>query len=248
MRILTIHIICVISLLFLSFESNSQRNNYYYGVRTGSVICFLTGAQGYLDISLRRNIVKDLKHVNSSSFGGVYPFIGANGGIFGGFYFHSKFTADMSITYTIKGYHDIFEYSSADTFYKSVDQLNAHYVDFGFKVRYVNRNFIINSGLIIGANIFDRVHHDLEYTIKDVQIIKEEETRYMHEHYGPYRKPFVLGYVWGLGYRIRKLTFLANIQKTGSIFHENAKEFSFTSYHFTFEYRFNPLDKRSKRR
>ena len=69
----------------------------------------------------------------------------------------------------------------------------------------------------------------------------------MHEHYGVYRKPFVLGYVWGFGYRKGKLTFLLNMEKTGSIFYESSKRYNFIAYSFGIEYRLNRIDKRIRR-
>ena len=232
--------------LSLNIHSYGQTNRYYYGIRTGSIVSFLSGIDGELFISQRKNAVKDLNQGSASSYGGVYPFIGGTGGIFGGFYFDKKFTADLSMTYSIKGYQDVFEFRTTDTLYRNVDQLNAHYIDIALKVRYINRNFIINLGLITGANLLDRVYHNMDMTVSGASI-SEEKTYYMHEFFGPYRKPFVTGFLWGIGLRIRRVTVLANVEKTGNIFFQSETEFKFTSFQLTLEYRLNRIDKRLKR-
>ena len=226
--------------------SYGQINRYYYGIRVGSIVSFLSGIDGHLFISQRRNTVKDLNQGSASAYGGVFPFIGGSGGVFGGFYFHKKFMADLSMTYSIKGYQDVFEFRTTDTLYRNVDQLNAHYVDIALKVRYINRNFIINLGLLTGANLLDRVYHNMDMTVLGVTT-SEEKTYYMHEFFGPYRKPFVTGFLWGIGLRIRKVTVLANVEKTGNIFFQSETEYKFTSFQLSIEYRLNRIDKRLKR-
>ena len=78
-------------ILSLNYYSYAQTNRYYYGIRAGSIISFLSGIDGKLFISQRKNTVKDLNQGSADAYGGVYPFIGGTGGIFGGFYFHKKF-------------------------------------------------------------------------------------------------------------------------------------------------------------
>ena len=239
-------IFSIILLLCLNYYSHGQTNRYYYGIKAGSIVSFLSGIDGALFISQRRNTVKDLNQGSTDAYGGVYPFIGGSGGIFGGFYFHKKFMADLSMTYSIKGYQDAFEYRNTDTIYRNVDQLNAHYVDIALKVRYISRNFIINLGLLTGANLLDRVYHNMDMTVSGVTI-SEEKTYFMHDFYGAYRNPFVTGFIWGIGLRIRRVTVLANVEKTGNIFFQTEKEYKFTSFQLALEYRLNRIDKRLKR-
>jgi hypothetical protein len=246
MRYLITILIFGVLFLFIS-ELNAQKVNYYYGLKAGMILSDLSGSDGKMEIDIRRNRVKDLKHVGVNAYGDYYPFIGASIGAFGGFLLSERFTADMSISYLNKGFQDIFQYSMVDTFYRSSIILQAHYVDFGFKIRYVERGFIINTGFIIGANIIDRVNTNIEWTVNNIDILKQNETKYMHEHYGVYRKPFVLAYVWGLGYRKGRLTFLLNMEKTGSIFHESSIRYNFIAYSFGIEYRLNRIDKRVRR-
>ena len=101
-------------------------------------------------------------------------------------------------------------------------------------------------GLLTGANLLDRVYHNTDMTIMG-STVSEEETYYMHEFFGPYRKPFVTGFLWGIGLRIRRVTVLANVEKTGNIFFESETEYKFTSFQLTLEYRLNRIDKRLKR-
>ena len=228
-------------------DLNAQKVKYHFGVHGGMIMSYLSGSDGKMEITFRQNRVKDINDSGGRAYGGFYPLMGAMGGVYGGFWFADRFTLDMSISYLNKGYQDIFQYEVVDTFYNSTLGLRNHFVDLGFKLRYVDRNFIINTGFVIGANIHDQVNYSVDWEINGNSFLQESYIKYMHEHYGIYRKPFVLAYDFGIGWRRERMTFIANMQKTGSFFNESSIRFNYMAYSITMEYRINRLDKRVKR-